>query len=130
MHEASLVSGLLNLALDEVKKYNASLERGASPVISINGITLDVGLISCVEEETLIGCFEIMAEGTLAEGAKLTVRRLPLPCQCRECGKPFELTSRRHFACPHCGSEKITFEGGQGCTMSKLDVNVEEKSHG
>ncbi len=129
MHEASLVSGLLSLALEEVEKYNTSLEPGVPRVRGIRGITLDIGLISCVEEQTLTGCFDIMAEGTPAEGAVLTVRRQPLACTCKECGKPFELRER-HFLCPFCGGENITFSGGQGCTMSSLDVDLEEKTDG
>jgi hydrogenase nickel incorporation protein HypA/HybF len=129
MHEASLVSGLLATALAEVEKYNAVLPAGASPVLAIRGLTLDVGLIACVEEQTLKACFELMAEDTLAAGAKLTVQRLPLPCECRSCGKHFMLT-QRHFVCPSCGGKDMAFNGGQGCTLSKLDVEVEENNHG
>ena len=129
MHEASLVSGLLSLALEEVEKFRASSGPEGPRVRRIREITLDIGLISCVEEQTLTGCFELMAEGTLAEGAVVKVHRLPLPCTCKDCGKAFELRER-HFVCPFCGSENIAFSGGQGCVMSKLDVDLEEKTDG
>ncbi len=123
MHESALVAGILQAALDEVHAHNATTSH--QRVISLASLTLEVGLLACVEEQTLKGCFEILAEGTLAEGATLALRRAPLPCQCRECGQVFELT-RRHFFCPACGSENITFSGGHGCTLTSLDVNVEE----
>lgn len=129
MHEASLVSGMLGMALEEVEKFNASRGPGEGKVVRIKEIALDIGLISCVEEQTLKDCFEIMSEGSLAEHAVLTVNRQPLQCQCEDCAKPFEL-HRRHFRCPFCGGEHITFSGGHGCILSKLDVDIEENTNG
>ena len=59
-------------------------------------ITCELGLISCVEPQTLKGCFEILAQGGMAEGAELILQTAPLPCRCTDCGHTFEL-HRRHF---------------------------------
>ena len=118
MHEATLVAGLLRIVEEEARRH------GAKRIVAVN---LDVGLLACVEESTLRGCFELFAEGTMAENAALRVRIAPLACRCSDCGRTFSLTTRR-FACPACGGEHINFEGGHGCTIASIEVQAEELS--
>lgn len=123
MHEASLVQGLLKVALKAVDDHNAA--HPGQRIRRIRSITCELGLISCVEPRTLTGCFEILAQGGMAEGAELILRTAPLPCRCADCGHAFEL-HRRHFVCPHCGSDAIRFTGGHGLVMTGLEVEPEE----
>ena len=83
-------------------------------------------MLACFEANALIACFEIFAEGTPAEGAKLTVNVTPLECACETCGEKFSLTQRR-FVCPQCGGDNIRFKGGNGLTLEAIDVAQEEK---
>lgn len=78
-----------------------------------------------MEPQTLKGCFEIFARDGMADGAELILRTAPLPCRCTDCGHTFELL-RRHFICPHCGSDAIRFTGGHGLVMTDLEVEPEE----
>lgn len=125
MHEASLVAGILQTATDEVAKYNATTPPPAKPVIGIKSLTVELGFIACVEEQTLTGCFELVAEGTLAEGAELRIVRKPLPCTCTACNAEF-LLEKRHFVCPFCGSQSLETHGGHGCMLVNMDVCTEE----
>lgn len=113
MHEATLVAGILRIVEDEARKHNAT---------RIVAVKLDVGLLACVEEQTLAGCFEIFAEGTIADQARLDMRRVPLDCHCTECGHAFTL-EKRSFACPLCDSREISFTGGHGCAISAIEVD-------
>ena len=126
MHEASLVQGLLDMALKAVEEHNAA--HPDNRALRIQEITCDLGLIACVEAQTLTACFELFAEGTLAEGATLTLNTAPLACRCENCGHAFSLTQRR-FVCPACGSENIHFNGGHGLTLQSLRVESEETDH-
>lgn len=126
MHEASLVQGLLDLALKSVREHNAA--HPEQPVARIAELVCEMGLIACVEPRTLEACFELFAEGTAAEGAKLTLETAPLACRCEDCGKSFELR-HRHFVCPECGGENIHFSGGHGLTLQSLRVDTEETHH-
>lgn len=112
MHEASLVMGILRIVEEEAAKY------GSPRVVRV---TLGMGLLSGIEEQTLRGCFEIFAENTLADQAELVIEKRPLECLCQACQQPFTL-HERHFACPHCGSAEITFEGGHGCVLTAMEV--------
>ena len=133
MHEASLVQGLLNVASRAVEEHNAPVDarraagdaRAGRKAARITRLTCSLGLLSCVEPQTLTACFELLAEGTLAEGAQLLLTTEPLPCRCEECGAAFELCERR-FVCPACGSDALRFHGGHGMTMTGLDVTAED----
>ena len=74
MHEASLVQGLLKIALKTVEDHNAA--HPEQRVRRIRSITCELGLISCVEPQTLKGCFEIFAQGGMARSSSCR----PLPC--------------------------------------------------
>ncbi|MBQ9407503.1 MAG: hydrogenase maturation nickel metallochaperone HypA [Desulfovibrio sp.] len=126
MHEASLAQGLLHTATKAVAEYNA--KHTAKPVQRIAGLHCELGLISCVELKTLTACFEMLAEGTIAEGARLTVEVAPLACHCRQCGHAFSL-KKRLFVCPQCGNENIHFNGGHGLTLMALHVASEDTEH-
>ncbi len=122
MHEASLAQGLLRTALDAVRGYNAA--NPDRPAGHVTAIRVSLGLLSCVEATTFTGCFELLSEGTEAEGAALVVEREPLACDCQDCGARFTLT-RKDFRCPECGGSSLHPHGGHGLTL--LSLEVEEK---
>lgn len=65
MHEVSLAHSLIELSCQE-----ASGQR----ILSVH---LRLGLKSCVAEEALRFCFEVVSRGTLAEGARLEIESTP-----------------------------------------------------
>mgnify|MGYP004722321107 FL=1 len=135
MHEASLVQGLLNVAFNAMEEHNARVDarraagdtHAGRKAVRITRLACSLGPLSCVEPRTLTACFELLAEGTPAEGAQLLLETEPLPCRCEDCGAAFELRERR-FACPACGSHALRFQGGHGMTMTGLDVTAEDES--
>ncbi len=123
MHEASLVQGLLSLALESRRNYNEMNPDKAAGVIK--EIKCSYGLLACFEPEALRLCFELFAENTAAEKADLILKPEPLPCHCAQCGADFELTEKR-FICPRCQSGNLLFEGGGGLTLQSINVESEE----
>ena len=126
MHEATLVQGILSTSLAAVERHN--VDNPGNQAVKIQEIECELGLLACVEPQTLTGCFEIFAEGTLAEGAELTLRTAQLDCGCAACGKTFKL-AQRHFVCPHCGGDEIHFSGGHGLTLIALRVESEGQDY-
>jgi hydrogenase nickel incorporation protein HypA/HybF len=41
----------------------------------VHKVTLEIGRLSCVMPEAIEFCFEAVAQGTVAEGARLEIRR-------------------------------------------------------
>ena len=123
MHEASLAEGLLKIAVQSIEDYNTA--HPGEPACCIASLRLGLGLLSCVEIETFKGCFELLAEGTVAEGARLDMQIQPLDCRCEDCGATFALT-KRHFACPQCGGDRLTFTGGHGLVLLSLEAGKKD----
>lgn len=127
MHEASLVQGLLKIVLEALAKHQK--EHAGQTNARVTEIVCEAGLMACFEAETLKACFEIFAEGTAAENAKLKIDIAPLTCRCELCGCKFDL-KERHFVCRQCGGEKISFSGGNGLTLLAINVENEDKANG
>lgn len=125
MHEASLVQGMLAIVEKALDDYVLANPGKARPIVS--EIVCEAGLIACFEATTLEACFEIFAEGTNCEKAKLTMDTAPLQCHCVSCGKQFCLKTRE-FSCPYCQSEDITFKGGNGLVLKA--IKIEEPENG
>lgn len=115
MHETAIAASVLRVALDALQNHEATSN------LRISKITVQAGLLSAIEPQTLSGCFEIMAEETLAKGATLMVETLALGGRCQECQKDIAVTARR-FCCPLCGSTTVDWENGQGLSISSIEV--------
>lgn len=112
MHEASLCAALLLLVQEEARRHRA--ER-------IVTVRLGVGVLAAVEARALAACFELLAEGTLAEGAKLVTDPVPAAAVCRACGRAFPLFRPRDV-CPDCGGAALDVTGGLECTLTGLEA--------
>lgn len=112
MHETALAEGILRIVRGEAKRCG---------VRRVTEIRLAVGLLSAVEAESLRACFELLAEGGVAEGAKLRIDPAPLPARCRSCGHGFELHVRR-FVCPRCSGPELDLDGGRGCLIRSISA--------
>jgi hydrogenase nickel incorporation protein HypA/HybF len=65
--------------------------------------------------------WDIISEGTLAEGARLHFRRVPVELQCLECESRYSPTEE-DFACPNCSSQKIKVVSGEEFYLDAIEV--------
>jgi hydrogenase nickel incorporation protein HypA/HybF len=92
MHEFGVMSYLLEAVQQK------AVEMNANRVVAIN---LVIGNRSCIVDDSLMYFFDMMAEGTLAEGATLNTRRVPSQFFCKHCDKNYEPVEY-DFCCPDC----------------------------
>lgn len=142
MHETVIASSLLTIIQETVEKTAngrsniregihsdgketaAGDEQVCSQPLRVTDVELTVGLLASIEPQTLCGCFEIMAEGTIAESARLHIHTRPMVGECFNCGKTVE-TKRRVFSCPLCGKNAVNWEEGQGMEITSIRVAEE-----
>jgi len=117
MHELPVVIDIVRVIDEESKK------RGYKKVTQIN---LVVGELASIMDESVQMYFEIVAEKSVCEGAKLTFEHVPAVLKCARCG--CEFPHKKSFDCPECGGEAVlvkgtgrefyikSFEGGKGET--------------
>lgn len=117
MHEASIAAPLLRLVLEAAAAQ--SKEQGRD--LHVSKVRIKAGLLQGIEAQTLGGIFAIMAEGTAAEGAELSMESEPMRGVCPDCGKNVEIT-QRIFNCPHCGGEQVDWNGGNELYIASISV--------
>jgi hydrogenase nickel insertion protein HypA len=115
MHELSVVTYLLETVQEEARQH------GASRVLEIN---LVVGERASIMDESLFFYFDMLTPGTLAEGARLTARRIPSEFNCLECGKSY--LAEADLSCPHCGGMGRISEKGSEFYIDSIEIEREE----
>lgn len=119
MHEASIVQELLTTAEQEVRRSG-----GTGRIVRLG---LTVGRLSGAHPEALRFAFEILSEGTLAEGASLEICQTQAVCRCRSCGAQTQVEDIFALCCK-CGSADVSIEGGRELLLDTIDVE-EKRDH-
>ncbi len=116
MHEMSIIAGVLDAVVPSAQ------QAGADRVLAI---TLRIGDMTEVIDESLAFAFEALTEGTLCEGAELVVNKVHPRSVCFECGAEFD-HDRFHRACPECGSYETRLTQGKELEIESIEVDLPE----
>ena len=81
MHEVSIMTEALRMAMDAAKSA------GATRVLKLR---LRIGTLSGVVPEALRFAFDVVVQGTMAEGATLEIETVRAACWCATCQAEFE----------------------------------------
>ena len=113
MHELAIVEGILETVIPAVKKY--------PDVKRIVTIKLQIGELSGVVPECIHEYFLIAAQGTIAEGAKIEIERIPVGIKCGSCGYegPFE---GKVYRCPKCGGIDYRIVSGREYYVDSVEA--------
>ena len=112
MHELAITQSILDIA----KK--AAEEHGAKKVQSVR---IMLGEYSGVVPQCIQYYFDVISKDTIAEGAVLDIRRLPVVIHCNACGKESEI-ERLHVSCPLCGSADLKLIQGREFYIESMEV--------
>jgi hydrogenase nickel incorporation protein HypA/HybF len=112
MHELSIMANALETALNEARQAGAK---------RICTLTLRIGDLSGVVPEALELAFGTLSFGTLAEGGKLCLERVPARFWCSACNSEFAAGSS--FAlCPACGEPCPDLRSGRELEITSLEI--------
>ena len=112
MHEMTLTESIVDIAVEAARKEGAQ---------RVTRVVVDVGALSHVEPEALEFCFAAVARGTLVEGARLEITRLPGAGWCPDCGKTVAL-AERFSACPECGGFRVQMTAGDELKVREMEI--------
>ena len=112
MHEYAVTKGLINIAVEEAQKVGAE---------KITVIRLVIGDLSTIIDESVQMYYDIISEGTMAQGAKLEFRRIPAQFRCVACGHKYD-KPKKGFECPDCGSDGLPTGVGKEFYIESLEV--------
>jgi hydrogenase nickel incorporation protein HypA/HybF len=104
---------MLDVALE------AARDAGAGRILEIH---LLIGDLTTMVDDSVQFYFDILAEGTPAEGARLVFRREKGALKCSECGLEAEVAPPLPHLCPRCGGLSLTVTGGQQFLVESIEV--------
>jgi hydrogenase nickel incorporation protein HypA/HybF len=113
MHELSITQNILEIALRHGQKAKAK---------NITGIHLRIGQLSSVIDESVQFYWDMIAEGTLAEGAQLHFNRIPAQLKCEDCGQFYTLSGNQLDLCPNCDSAKVKIITGKEFQLESIEI--------
>jgi hydrogenase nickel incorporation protein HypA/HybF len=113
MHETAIVTGLMRIIETQAARHGTT---------RVNKVRLKVGRLRAVEPQQLSSCFEMFAEGTVAEGAELIIDVVEVRGRCRVCRQEFDIP-RFRFECPACGGNDIEVTQGQELYIESFDAD-------
>ncbi len=88
----------------------------------IHRLTMRIGPLSGVVPEALEFAFDVLAQGTIAEGASLEVERVPILCYCPTCRLEFQ-PEDLFCECPRCHDSRVEVHGGRELELASLEVS-------
>jgi hydrogenase nickel incorporation protein HypA/HybF len=112
MHEFSLTEKILNIVLKEAEAHH---------VRQVKKVTIIVGDLSGVVNDSVEMYFRIIAEGTMAEAAVLEFIREKARLYCETCKVEYIKTDR-DFLCPTCGNLGRLTDIGRECIVQNIEV--------
>lgn len=115
MHELAVTQSLLEIAL----RHAAAAEAGR-----ITDLYIVVGQLSTMIDDSVQFYWDTISQNTAAEGAQLHFRRIPAELLCADCGHRYALPPDS-FACPRCGSVRVTVVAGEEFYLESIEVQSE-----
>jgi len=116
MHELGVTQSLLDIALHHGRQAGAA---------RINELNLVVGELSSIVDDSVQFYWDMLSEGTIAQGARLNFKRVPAELHCHDCEHRFPL-NHQEYVCPKCGSANLTVSGGEEFFLESIDVDLDE----
>jgi hydrogenase nickel incorporation protein HypA/HybF len=113
MHELSISSAIVDTAVKHAEGRRVTL------------VSLTVGALRQVVPHSLEFYFDIVARGTLCEGARLEQTLVPASARCDGCGHGWELDPLPVFRCPRCGGAAAEVVSGNELEVEAIEVEEE-----
>jgi len=108
MHELGIARNIVSIASDAAKGRR------------VTRVTVEIGGLSGVMADAVAFCFDVVAEGTPLQGAKLDIREIEGRARCNACGAEFA-TPELFTACA-CGSSDTTRLSGEELSIKSMEL--------
>jgi hydrogenase nickel incorporation protein HypA/HybF len=115
MHELPVTERILDVVLRHAAGHD---------VTRVTVIHLRIGGLSDLEDEWVQHYFDYLSRGTLAENARLAIKRSPIILCCEACNCSFEVqkTELPISNCPECGGSRCRLVAGSEYVVENMEV--------
>ncbi len=113
MHEYHIVEGMVKQILEKAKNSNAK---------KVTSVTLILGELSGLQEESIMAYFENLSKNNMLEGAKLIIKPVKSKLKCKGCGAIFE-HEKSNFNCPKCSGLGVLTNSGKEFYIDNIEID-------
>lgn len=92
----------------------------------VTRIVLEVGTLAGVMTDAIRFCFDVVAQGTVVQGAALEIRLTAARARCRSCGEEFAQETL-FSPCP-CGSRSFERISGEELNIKEYELEQETQA--
>ncbi|MDR0886625.1 MAG: hydrogenase maturation nickel metallochaperone HypA [Clostridiales Family XIII bacterium] len=126
MHEYPITENIIRIAEKHGQDYRAPLvidgNRSELLEVRVTLVNLVIGDNSGIIPESVHMYFDLIAAGTIVEGAELSIERVKSRLKCPNCGELF-IRKPMSFACPKCGADGHPTEIGKEFYIDSIEVS-------
>lgn len=111
MHEVSIIENVITIVSN--KAIESDLEK-------VTKVSLRIGELSGVLEDSLRFAFTAVSKGTIVEDAELIIEKVEAQAHCNKCNISFKID---HFnkLCPECGEFSNNFISGYELFINTIE---------
>jgi hydrogenase nickel incorporation protein HypA/HybF len=113
MHELAITQSILEIALRHAETAHA---------VKITDLYLVIGQLSSVIDDSVQFHWEILSQGTIAEGSRLHFERVPAKLTCTDCGNSYMLEDGTLIPCPQCSSFHVNVVEGEEFRLDSIEI--------
>ncbi len=113
MHELSIAHSLVETVEDALSD---------KPDVKVTAVYLRLGVLSGVEADSLLFCFDIATGDTRLAGAKLVIEPVPARAYCSACGRDVSPAAPHWSRCPECGGTCGKLSAGRDLQIESVEV--------
>ncbi len=115
MHELSVTQDLLQRTLFHAQQAGAR---------QIRQVNLTVGELAGYVDQSIEFYWNILAEGTLCQNARLQIQKVPARFLCQDCRSEFVVENELIF-CPECQSHRAQLIQGDEFYLQSIDIETD-----
>jgi hydrogenase nickel incorporation protein HypA/HybF len=112
MHELGVTQQVLDIALNHASEAKAT---------AIKRINLVIGDMSSFLNDSVQFYFDFLSKDSIAEGAQLCFRRIPITLRCKHCNASFTPEGET-WNCPQCKHSDIEIITGREFYLESIEV--------
>lgn len=120
MHELAVTESILEITL-----RHAEQARG----VKVTDIHLVIGELASIVDDSVQFYWDMVAEDTIAEGAKLHFRRIPAEMECLDCGRRYH-PGEGQLRCPECEHGRVRVIAGEEFQLEAIEVDSDSREDG
>ncbi len=117
VHELSIAMSLVEVASEAASRLGP---------VRVDALHVRLGALSGVVKEALEFSFEIAAQGTPLQGARLKIEDVPVTALCPRCNEERTLDASLYLRCPVCESALTEMRHGREMELTALEVTDDD----